>query len=194
MRPPPAAAISAIILAGGRGLRLGGRDKARLRYRRHALLPALIAGLQGQVGEIIVVRSHSRARLFRQPGVRWTADHQPHDGPVGGLLAGLQRARRAWCLCLPVDSVLPPPELIGRLARNSQRGGYARHGGHSYYLHQLLPRSSRRPLRQFHAAGGRAASNACRKLGLAAVDCPAQHKVWSLNTREELRQARWRRR
>lgn len=188
MRPPPRQALSAVILAGGQGARMGGRDKARLRRGRASLLEHLVAQLRPLTAEIIIVRRRPRSPL-RLPGdCRLAWDRQAGNGPVAGLEAGLRRARRAWCLCLPVDGLNPPQDLIRRLSQGQGRGAYALHAGDAYYLHSLIPRDQRRSLARFMAGGGRSATNACRQLGLRPRPIGrARRTVWSINTRDEWR-------
>ncbi len=188
MRPPPRQALSAVILAGGQGARMGGRDKARLRRGDASLLEQLVEQLRPLAAEIIVVRRRPRSALRLPRSCRLAWDRRSGIGPVAGLEAGLRRARRAWCLCLPVDGLNPPPDLVRRLAQGRGRGAYALHGGDAYYLHSLIPRGQRGALARFLAGGGRSATNACRHLGLSPRPIgPARQTVWSINTREEWR-------
>lgn len=189
MRPPPRKALCAVILAGGQGQRMGGRDKARLRWRSDFLAQHLIRALRPEVAQIILVRRHCRGAWRTPGGVRLAWDRPPSQGPVSGLEAGLRRAGRAWCLCIPVDSLPPPPYLAARLARGSRHGAYVQHRQDHYYLHNLIARRSRPQLDAFMAQGGRSAANACRSLGLAAVKLPpARRAVWSINTPAQWRQ------
>ncbi len=194
MRPPAPAACSAIILAGGRGSRMGGRDKAGLKWRNRTVLQHLCRQLRTQVSEIIVVRSRVRQAMRCPAGVRRAHDDQAYAGPVGGLLAGLKRSRKAWCLCVPVDGLNPPPQLKQQLARRSRQGGYVAHAGNQYYLHQLLPRRHHKTLQAFHQGGGRSAANACRSLQLQAVPMADNGAVWSINTQGEYRRLQRQRR
>ena len=187
MRRPSRSSTSAIILAGGRGQRLGGCDKARLRWRGQSLLQRLSAQLQRVACEVIVVRARPRDALRLPHGSVRAWDQQSAQGPLSGLAAGLQRASGRWCLCVPVDCANLPPDLLAQLARGSHHGGYARHLDDHYYLHCLLPRHARNALGQFRRSGGRSASNACRTLGLEPVTISCSGTIWSLNTREELR-------
>ena len=187
MRPPPRQAISAIILAGGQGRRMG-RDKARLRWRGHRLLARWRELLQAECGEVLVVRARPRSAAGRHAA--W--DRQPGQGPVHGLEAGLRRARRAWCLVVPVDGLPPDPAVFACLARAG--GGYLQRGADPCYLHALIPRRRRRALDGFLAAGGRSAANACATLGLRPVPIRATAlPVCSLNTPQEWRHLQRRR-
>ncbi|MGJ8670148.1 MAG: molybdenum cofactor guanylyltransferase [Oceanococcus sp.] len=194
MRPPSAAATSAIILAGGRGARMGGYDKARLTWRGQSLIQRLCAQLKPQVSQIIVVRSQARQAISLPSGVEHTRDAKAYAGPVGGLLAGLKRSRKAWCLCLPIDGVVVPQHLSRQLARRSRHGGYVENHGNHYYLHQLIARQRRHELQAFHAAGGRSAGNACRELRQQPVTIDVAGAIWSINTPGERRKAQRQRR
>ncbi len=188
MRPPPRQALSAVILAGGQGARMGGRDTARLRRGPNSLLEQLVRQLRPLTAEIIVARRRPRSALRLPTACRLAWDRRAGAGPVAGLEAGLRRARRAWCLCLPVDGLNPPADLPRQLSRGHGRGAYALHGGDAYYLHSLIPRDKRRALSGFLAGGGRSATNACRQLKLTPRPIGrARATVWSINTREEWR-------
>ncbi len=191
MRPPPRRALSIIILAGGQGTRMGRRDKARLRLRSSTLLAQLCASLRPQAAEIIVVRRRPRAALGLPAGLRLAWDRQRDQGPVAGLEAGLRRARHAWCLCLPVDSLQPPASLLRQLSNQQGHGAYGQDGETPCYLHALLPRRLHFRLHEFLNHGGRSAANACARLDLEAIELEAGNRtVWSINTRTQWRQVR----
>lgn len=187
MRPPPRSALSAIILAGGQGSRMRGRDKARLRRGHSNLVEHLVRQLQPVAAEIIVVRRRARARIKLPQGCQHAWDHGGYAGPVAGLEAGLRRARRHWCLCVPVDGLNPPQNMLRKLSRG-RGGGYVQHESDAYYLHCLVPRRGRRTLHEFLDGGGRSAANACRQMGLAPRPIGASRStVWSINTTGEWR-------
>lgn len=189
MRPPQRRALSVIILAGGQGARMGYRDKARLRLRSATLLQRLHASLSPLAAELIIVRRRPRDATSLPAGSARAWDRCSGQGPVAGLEAGMRRATRAWCLCVPVDSLAPPPDSLMRLSRATQQGGYWRYRDDNYFLHLLLPRRQGRALGRFLDKGGRSAANACAQLGLPAVQAPDRlATVWSINTR-----AQWRR-
>ncbi len=103
------------VLAGGRGRRMGGRDKARLQAP---------GGMETLVGRLL--------RLGREqglpcvgvggdalPGVAWIADEPAGVGPIGGLCALLAHAGSRPALALACDLPFVTSELIGRLAREA---------------------------------------------------------------------------
>ncbi len=187
MRPPPRSATTAIVLAGGRGQRLGGRDKARLRYRGHTLIARLVRQLHQAARHIVVVRARPRDSLRLPAGCMRAWDQQGSQGPLSGMAAGMARAPGQWCLCVPVDCVALPDNLLAQLARGSHHGGYAQHRDDHYYLHNLVPRHQRQALARFRHSGGRSAANACRSLQLTPVNMAGADSIWSINTPEERR-------
>lgn len=84
--------VGAVLLAGGRGSRLGGADKALLRVGGATLLDRALAALGGL--EVVVVGP------ARDLGVvRVVREDPPLGGPAAGVVAGLAALR-------PVDEVL----------------------------------------------------------------------------------------
>ncbi len=113
--------ISAIILAGGRGRRLGGVDKpALVRGDGTALLQAGVDALKPLVDDGVVVcpaarQAHIEAALPRPEGFRWVAD--PGQGPVLAVYAGLASTAGDLVVWAPSDLVRPSPRLWARLIR-----------------------------------------------------------------------------
>lgn len=184
-----------MILAGGQGRRMGPGvtcDKARLHWRGQSLLQRWTSALRQQAAEVLVARTRPRPRL---PGISTIWDQRPQQGPVFGLQAGLRRARRAWCLFVPVDSLPPRVDLLRHLATRSRHGGYLQSGPDGLFLHCLIARRQRRTLDAFINAGGRSAANAGATLRLQAVPiAPSLLPVASINTRIHWRQLQRRRR
>lgn len=77
----------AIILAGGSGERLGGVDKATIRYRDQTLLDRLLAALWG-IDTVVVAPPH----VAVPAGVRRALEEPPGGGPAAGIVWGLAAA------------------------------------------------------------------------------------------------------
>ncbi len=192
MRPPPKSAITAVILAGGQGRRLGCRDKAWINWRGRPLVAHVVAALQPQVGTILIAsnRGHTRLKPYARRVIR---DQAPTgSGPLGGWHAALKASRTPWILSCPIDDARPNRGLAVGLARGLRKrpGAYAQSASGPHYLHALLQRRLRGSLQEFRAAGGRAAGN-----WLSAVDCTAvefadARLIWSLNNPADLRRLR----
>jgi molybdopterin-guanine dinucleotide biosynthesis protein A len=76
--------LSAVVLAGGAGRRLGGVDKAALELGGRTLLDRALEAVAG-ADEVVVVGDPHPA----PPGVRFVREDPPYGGPAAALLAGL---------------------------------------------------------------------------------------------------------
>jgi molybdopterin-guanine dinucleotide biosynthesis protein A len=107
-------AITGAILAGGRGERVGGRDKGLIRIRGRALVQAVHDRLRPQVADILIVAnrnapeyaSYGRVVVDRASGFR---------GPLAGIDAALAACVTPWLLTVPVDCPNLPDDLAARL-------------------------------------------------------------------------------
>ena len=137
----PASATSLGVLAGGRGERVGGRDKAWL--RRDGI--PLIDGLLAQLGDPSFAARLASVRAddprWRDRGFRCVTDlREGQPGPLAGLEALAAACTTPWLLVLPVDALSLPVGLFGRLAAvATQRGAWLRDAGGLQPLVGLWP-------------------------------------------------------
>ncbi len=95
------APVSVIVLAGGRGKRLGG-DKATVEIAAgETLLRRSVTLVEPLSDDIIVVRRPEQR--LEAPGARVITDRAPFEGPLAGILAGLEAAREEWALVVACD-------------------------------------------------------------------------------------------
>ncbi len=86
----PSVRLAAVVLVGGTGVRLGGRDKASLELAGSTLLEHALAAT-AEADEVVVVGPH---RQTSRP-VGWTREEPPGGGPAAGLLAGIDALTQA---------------------------------------------------------------------------------------------------
>ncbi len=116
MAAPTREAITGLILAGGRGQRLGGVDKGLQPWRGTPLVDHALARLVPQVREVLVSANRNEAD-YAARGVRVLADaSDDFPGPLAGVLAGLRAASTPWLAVVPCDSPRLPVDLFARLA------------------------------------------------------------------------------
>ena len=114
--------ITGLVLAGGQGSRMGGRDKGLVEYRGRALVDHVIERLAPQVDELILSANRNLEEYARR-GYRVLRDTLPDfQGPLAGVLAGLQAARHGWVLTVPCDMPHLPADLAQRMM--SARDGF----------------------------------------------------------------------
>jgi len=108
--------IAGIVLAGGRGTRMG-RDKAAIEIAGSSLLQRTALRLAGAVDEVVVVgRSGQQLPALDLPvPVRIVHDRYPNTGPLGGIATGMQASEAAVFVAVACDMPLLEGELVRRL-------------------------------------------------------------------------------
>jgi len=110
------AQITGLVLAGGRGSRMGGVDKGLQNFRGMPLAMHALLRLQAQVGETLLNANRNIA-AYESMGVPVWPDAVPdYPGPLAGFLAGLERCETPFLVVVPCDSPLFPEDLVARLA------------------------------------------------------------------------------
>lgn len=105
--------MSSIILAGGRGTRLG-REKISLVIAGQPLLERLAARLSTLGGEVILVLAQDQQMPTRPlpAGVRAVHDLHPDKGPLGGIYAGLRESADRYAAVVACDMPFLNVELL----------------------------------------------------------------------------------
>lgn len=117
MSPILADDISGVVLAGGRGMRMGGGDKG---LQNHLGMPLALHGvlrLQRQVGSVMVTANRNLSAYEAMGVAVWPDSVPDFAGPLAGLLTGLERCETPWLLAVPCDAPDFPEDLADRLAR-----------------------------------------------------------------------------
>jgi molybdopterin-guanine dinucleotide biosynthesis protein A len=113
--------ITALILAGGRGSRMGGNDKGLQNFRGLPLALHTLMRIQPQVGDVMVNANRNLA-AYESFGVEVWPDVLPdYAGPLAGFLTGLERCETPYLVTVPCDTPLFPTDLVARLATALER-------------------------------------------------------------------------
>ncbi|MBF0257058.1 MAG: molybdenum cofactor guanylyltransferase [Gammaproteobacteria bacterium] len=153
------AEVTGIILAGGRGQRMGGLDKGLVEYQGRPLVSHLIERLQPQVDRLII-SANRNLECYRQFGLAVVSDmHQDFQGPLAGILAAGRECQSPWLLIAPCDLPQLPLDLSARLLAAVQQRpaqiALAHDGQRSQQLCLLLQRSLLDDLSLYLASGER---------------------------------------
>lgn len=116
--------IVGVILAGGRGLRMGGCEKALLPFRAQTLLGHIIERLTPQVDQLLI-NANRELSSYQNYGFEVICDQNPsiNQGPMAGIEAAmtythsLKPNHDRWLLTVPCDGPLLPLDLAKRLLR-----------------------------------------------------------------------------
>jgi molybdopterin-guanine dinucleotide biosynthesis protein A len=102
--------FDAVVLAGGRGTRLGGVDKAVIEIGGLTLLERALRAVRA--AETVVAVGPRRRSDLR---VRWVREDPPGAGPVHALGAGLRQVKAEVVVVLAVDHPLVTEGTISSL-------------------------------------------------------------------------------
>jgi molybdenum cofactor guanylyltransferase len=113
-----AEAITGVILAGGRGSRMGGADKGMQNFNGVPLALHTLLRLSPQVGSIMINANRNLA-AYESFGVPVWPDATAmgdYAGPLAGFMTALERCDTPYLLTVPCDTPLFPDDLVARLA------------------------------------------------------------------------------
>ena len=117
--------ITALVLAGGRGSRMGGVDKGLQTFNGLPLALHTLMRLQMQEGALIgevMINANRNLAAYEAFGVPvWPDTLADYAGPLAGFMTGLERCETPWLMTVPCDTPLFPLDLATRLAQALDR-------------------------------------------------------------------------
>lgn len=112
--------IPCVILAGGKGRRMGGKEKALIPLLDRPLLSYVLESISGQVAPI-ALNINTNLDQFYKYGYQIIEDPiKGHLGPLAGILASLNWAHtlnQKWVLTLPCDTPFLPKNIVGEMIK-----------------------------------------------------------------------------
>jgi molybdenum cofactor guanylyltransferase len=115
--------ITGVVLAGGRGSRMGGVDKGLQNFNGTPLALHTLMRLAPQVGQAMINANRNLA-AYESFGVPvWPDVIADYAGPLAGFLTALERCETSWLVTAPCDTPLFPLDLVSRLAEAAQQQG-----------------------------------------------------------------------
>jgi molybdopterin-guanine dinucleotide biosynthesis protein A len=112
--------VTGLILAGGRGARMGGVDKGLQNFNGMPLALHTLLRLQPQVADVMI-NANRNLGAYEAFGVPvWPDVLADYAGPLAGFLTGLERCETRWLVTVPCDTPRFPLDLVERLASAAQ--------------------------------------------------------------------------
>ncbi|MBF7731400.1 molybdenum cofactor guanylyltransferase MobA [Pseudomonas sp. N040] len=187
----PLPPCSILLLAGGRGQRMGGADKGLLEWRGKPLIAWLHEQVRPLSDDLIISCNRNQARYAPYADQLVSDAEGDFPGPLAGIRAGLACARHPYLLVLPCDAPLLDRELLQRLLQAAgERAVLLRQGDQWQPLFSLWPRALRGQLDSAWHAGQRSPLGFLRSSGALTLDCAADDpRLSNLNTPQLLEQA-----
>lgn len=184
--------ITGLILAGGLGRRMGGRDKGLQSFRGQPMAAWAIARLAPQV-DALLINANQNVEAYAAFGYPVIPDRiAGFAGPLAGLHSGLLACETPLLVTAPCDSPFLPQDLVARLHVALQAAGadlaVAKTGEQPHPVFSLVRREVLDGLTAFLEAGGRKVDAWYAALKVAEVPFADERAFANINTLEELNQ------
>jgi len=109
--------ITGLVLAGGRGSRMGGADKGLQNYKGMPMALQALLRLAPQVGATMINANRNLSAYEAMGAAVWPDTLADYAGPLAGFLTGMERCETPYLVTVPCDSPLFPLDLVEQLAR-----------------------------------------------------------------------------
>lgn len=156
--------IAGIVLAGGKGSRMGGIDKGLYHYRSQRLIEHAIKAVAVQVDKLLI-SANRNLDIYKAYGhtVIHDTDASSFDGPMAGIaqcLIHLNDSKHTHALVSCCDTPNIPTfmaqRLLQTLSSSTKAVATVHDGERRQNLHCLIKRSAWPSLIKFYQNGGRA--------------------------------------
>ena len=184
--------ITALILAGGRGSRMGSVDKGLQLFAGKPMVAHVLERIAPQADEIIINANRS-INEYAAFGHRVIADAiDGFAGPLAGLHAGLTQVTTPLIVTAPCDSPFLPMDLVARLLLAMEKEhadlAVAKTFDQVHPVFCLVKRDVEPHLRAFLETGQRKIDKWYATLNVVEVQFDDQEAAFAnINTEDELR-------
>jgi molybdopterin-guanine dinucleotide biosynthesis protein A len=186
--------ITAVILAGGLGRRMGGVDKGLQLIHGKPMVQQVLNRLQHQVGKVLI-NANRHLDEYKGFSVPICSDSiSGYAGPLAGIQAALLHTTTPYLVSVPCDSPLLPKDLVTRLAsamhQHTADAAVAVTGDpdqvqrHPVFL--LLKSELRNSLERYLGSGGRKVDDWLASLKCIDVQFDDEMAFTNVNTPEDI--------
>ncbi|MBH3406188.1 molybdenum cofactor guanylyltransferase MobA [Pseudomonas glycinae] len=187
----PLSPCSFLLLAGGRGQRMGGQDKGLVQWHGEPLIAHLQRKVRPLTDDLIISCNRNRERYAPFADQLVSDDEEDFPGPLAGILAGLKAARHPHLLVLPCDVPRIDLALLRDMREaaglNPEKPLMLRQDEHWEPLLCVIPAALLPAFESAWNAGERSPGRLMRDLDAQALVCPDNDpRLANLNTPELL--------
>ena len=182
---------SILLLAGGRGQRMGGQDKGLLEWHGEPLIAHLHRKTRELSDDLIISCNRNLEKYAPYADQLVHDDEGDFPGPLAGIRAGLKAARHGFLLVLPCDVPRIDAALLHDMRetvrQHPDKPLMLRHGEHWEPLLCIIPTALLPDFEKAWNEGERSPGRIMRNLGATALQCPENDpRLANLNTPELL--------
>jgi molybdopterin-guanine dinucleotide biosynthesis protein A len=186
----PPERITGLILAGGLGRRMGGRDKGLQPFRGRPMAAWAIERLAPQV-DALLINANQNLEAYAAFGHPVVPDRiAGFAGPLAGLHTGLLACETPLLVTAPCDSPFLPEDLVDKLRAALEAAGadlaVAKTGDQPHPVFSLVRREVLDGLTAFLESGGRKVDAWYAALKTVEVAFADERAFANINTLEEL--------
>lgn len=181
------APCSILLLAGGRGQRMGGRDKGLITWNGAPFIEHLHSLVRPLTDDLIISCNRNQERYAHYADRLVEDEQQDFPGPYAGIRAGLSVARHDFVLVMPCDMPLLDRDLLNELRTTA-----AAHPGLPVIVRQgeqwqpllcCIPTGHASVFEDHWQQGQRSPRRTLATLGAVALQCEADDpRLANLNT------------
>jgi molybdenum cofactor guanylyltransferase len=187
---PDSSNITGVILAGGKGRRMGGQDKGLLPLNGKPLIEYVVQALSQQVSSLLINANRNTERYARYGYPVIDDELSGYQGPLAGFAAALEAIETDYIVTLPCDAPVVPPDLVERLGaalvQKDADIAVAHDGVRMQPVYALIPRLLRASLLEFLDTGERKIDRWYARHRVALADfSDAPDAFRNLNTPEQ---------
>ncbi|MBV4504125.1 molybdenum cofactor guanylyltransferase MobA [Pseudomonas sp. BW13M1] len=165
---------SILILAGGRGQRMGGRDKGLVAWRGEPLVAHVQRAVRALSDDLVISCNRNQAAYAAYADQLVGDAEADFPGPLAGVISGLKVARHEWVVLLACDAPRIDRALIEdllALAVAHDSAAMMRQGGYWQPMFSVLPRRLLPLLEQAWQSGERSLQKALLQASVQGLEC-----------------------
>ena len=182
--------VTAVILAGGKGRRMDGKDKGLVELANRPLIEYVIDVIKPQV-ETIILNANRNHEQYSQYGYPVISDALlDYQGPLAGFISALKSSTTSHIATLPCDGPFLPKDLVERLilalTDSDAEIAVAHDGDRMQPVYSLIPTTLINSLNSFLDTGERKIDLWYKQHRVALADfsdCPETFR--NINTAEQ---------
>ncbi|MEH6626780.1 MAG: molybdenum cofactor guanylyltransferase MobA [Motiliproteus sp.] len=183
--------MSVLILAGGRGSRMGGRDKGLVELNNQPFVEHALKIVSPYSDDVIISCNRNQQFYRNYSEILVTDSSKDYPGPLAGIQAGMQRARHQALLVLPCDTPMIPADLPLKLFQAFEQQPDAisliNDGERLQPLHAIIPTRYLSSLNDFLLTNQRGVIHWYKQHPMTEVDYQGQAEFFTnINRLDEL--------
>lgn len=183
--------LTGIVLAGGRGSRMGGEDKGLIRLQDNPLFIYVLRALKQQTDRV-VISANRNIEIYQQQDLPVVQDTLPgYLGPLAGMQAVMSTIKSEWYLFCPCDTPYIPDDLAHHFfeeqSKSHSKALWINDGERDHPTISLIHHSLACSLKAYLLSGERRVMQFLRSEKGHSVVYPHQKRYFqNINTPEDL--------